>query len=179
MTPSHPATRADLFAFFDTLGIDTTTTEHTPVFTVEEAKAIRAQLPGGHCKSLFLKGKKGGLCLLVALEDSEIRLNALAKYLNQGRFSFGKADIMMDLLGVTPGSVTPFGLINDKEQKLTVLLDHNMMAEDVLHYHPLKNDATTAIAPSDLLRFITACGHQAEILDLQRFDQDTPAAPHT
>src|SRR5436190_19199775 len=107
-----PATPQDLFARLDRLGIPYRTHHHPPVFTVAESAALRGALPGGHCKSLFLKDKKGGLWLAVMLEHRRIDLNRLAEQLGAPRFSFGSAALLEEVLGVTPGSVTPFALMN-------------------------------------------------------------------
>ena len=160
------ASRVDLFAMLDSLGIETTTHEHPPVFTVEEAKAHCAHLPGGHCKSLFLKDKKDRLYLLVALDSRPIDLNAIGKRIGSARLSFGRPELLLEVLGVTPGSVTPFALINDCEHRVSVVLDAGMMRETVLNYHPLTNTATTAIRPDELRRFIAACGHQLNEVEL-------------
>jgi Ala-tRNA(Pro) deacylase len=163
---SPPLTPDRLFARFDALGIAHKTYTHPPVFTVAEAVALRGQLPGGHCKSLFLKDKKGGLWLLVALEERRIDLKRLAETLEAPRFSFGNAELLYAVLGVRPGSVTPFALANDREHRVTVVLDRGMLDHDPLNYHPLENDRTTAISPADLLRFIADCGHVPRVIDL-------------
>ena len=165
-TPA-PLTPEQLFARFDRLGIAHRTYTHPPVFTVAEAVALRGQLPGGHCKSLFLKDKKGGLWLIVALEERRIDLKRLADRLEAPRFSFGNAELLFQVLGVRPGSVTPFALANDSAQRVTVVLDKGMLDHEPLNYHPLENDRTTAISPADLLRFIAGCGHRARIVDLE------------
>jgi Ala-tRNA(Pro) deacylase len=164
--PSAPLTPDQLFARLDALGIAHRTYAHPPVFTVAEAVALRGQLPGGHCKSLFLKDKKGGLWLVVVLEERRIDLKRLAEALGAPRFSFGSAELLYAVLGITPGSVTPFALANDTAHRVGVVLDRAMLAHDPLNYHPLDNARTTAIAPADLLRFIAWCGHQPRILDL-------------
>jgi Ala-tRNA(Pro) deacylase len=163
---SPPLTPDQLFARLDALGIAHKTYTHPPVFTVAEAVALRGQLPGGHCKSLFLKDKKSGLWLVVALEERQIDLKRLAGKLSAPRFSFGNAELLFETLGVRPGSVTPFALVNDSAQRVRVVLDRGMLECDPLNYHPLENDRTTAIAPADLLRFIAACGHTPIILEL-------------
>ncbi len=155
-----PATSFDLFAFFDAHGIPHATTQHRPVFTVEEGADLKAQMPGGHSKNLFLKDKKGALFLLSALGDTQIDLNAVSKVLGAGRFSFGSAERLMEHLGVTPGSVTLFALINDREHRVTLVLDEGLFAHDPVNFHPLRNDATTAISPSDMLKFIRALGRE-------------------
>jgi Ala-tRNA(Pro) deacylase len=159
-----PATRADLFALFGALGIETKTYEHPAVFTVAESIAIEETMPGGHTKNLFLKDRKDKLYLVIALHSAVIDLKTLHKTLGAERFSFGKAELLEEVLGVKPGSVTPFSLINDKANRITVVLDAEMMAEPLLNYHPLENTATTAIARSDLLRFIRATGHEPRIV---------------
>jgi Ala-tRNA(Pro) deacylase len=160
------ATPAELFQRLDALGIPYRTHHHPPVHTVAEAAARRGSLPGGHCKSLFLKDRKGGLWLVVALEDRAIDMKALAERLGAPRFSFGSAALLAATLGVTPGSVTPFALVNDALHAVRVVLEEAMLAHDPLNYHPLVNTETTALAPRDLLRFIRACGHEPRILPL-------------
>jgi Ala-tRNA(Pro) deacylase len=159
-----PATRDALFDFLDQLGITTTTSDHTPVFTVEEAQKVHGDIPGGHCKNLFCKDDKGVLWLIVALEDAVINLKAAPAKIGSKRLTFGKPELLMEILGVEPGSVTPFGLINDKAARVNVILDEAMMRHDVLNYHPLRNDATTSIASADLLAFIKGCGHSPRVL---------------
>jgi Ala-tRNA(Pro) deacylase len=166
-----PATPDDLFAFLDRLGIAHKTVTHPPLFTVEESRALRGQIPGGHTKNLFLKDKKGAQFLIVALEDAVIDLKSLHRRLGaSGRFSFGSADAMRDTLGVTPGSVTPFGLINDTEKRINVVLDADMMDQPILNYHPLINTMTTTISNSGLLRFIEATGHTPRIEAVSRLE---------
>jgi Ala-tRNA(Pro) deacylase len=148
------------------LGIETETREHPPVFTVEEARALRGQIPGGHCKNLFLKDEKGAAWLIVCLEDARIDLKTAPARIGSKRLSFGKPDLLMALMGVEPGAVTPFGLINDTENRIAVILEERMMQEPLLNYHPLSNDATTTISAADLLTFIRSCGHEPRIVAL-------------
>jgi Ala-tRNA(Pro) deacylase len=159
-----PKTRDELLDFLGTLGIAVKTHDHAPVFTVEEAQRVHGDIPGGHCKNLFCKDEKGALWLIVALEDAVINLKAAPARIGSKRLTFGKPDLLMEILGVEPGSVTPFGLINDSETKVNVILDEAMMRHSVLNYHPLRNDATTSIASADLLTFITACGHSPRVV---------------
>jgi Ala-tRNA(Pro) deacylase len=159
-----PATRQELFARLDELGIATTTAEHEAVFTVAESSKLERELPGGHTKNLFLKDKKDRLYLVVALGSAHIDLKTLHKTLGSDRLSFGKAELLLDVLGVTPGSVTPFALINDKAGRVTVILDADMMRHQRLNYHPLENTATTNIGREDLLGFIRSCGHEPRIM---------------
>ena len=159
-----PATREEFFARLEALGIATKTHDHAPVFTVEEARALRGQIPGGHCKNLFLKDEKGEVWLIVCLEEARVDLKAAPPKIGSKRLTFGKPELLMEVLGVEPGSVTPFGLINDVGVRTNVILDAAMMQHQALNYHPLKNDATTTIAAADLMKFIHACGHTPRIV---------------
>jgi Ala-tRNA(Pro) deacylase len=161
-----PTTPEQLLARLAELGIACRTVSHPPVFTVEESKSLRGVLPGGHVKNLFLRDKKGAMWLVVAEEDRRIDLKALAARIGAGKVSFASPERLMRHLGVQPGSVTPFGLINDHGAEVRVVIDAGLLAHDPVNVHPLVNDQTTAIAPQDLLRFIASCGHRPEIIDL-------------
>lgn len=159
-----PASPQDLFAALDRLGISHATVTHPPLFSVAESRDLRGTIPGGHTKNLFLRDKKAAVYLVVASEDAVIDLKGLHRRLGaSGRFSFGSADLMMELLGVRPGSVTPFGVINDIEHRVTVVLDAAMMEHAVLNYHPLDNTMTTSIGRDDLVRFLETTGHPPRI----------------
>lgn len=166
MSAASPATRNDLLAHLARLGIETRTHDHPPLFTVAQSQALRGDIPGGHTKNLLLKDKKGALFLLVALEDTPVDMKSLHKLLGCARLSFASADLLMEVLGVPAGSVTPFALINDPRQRVSVLLDKAMMAQDPLNFHPLTNEATTSISRDGLRAFIRACGHEPRIIDL-------------
>jgi len=159
--------RAKLFARLEELGIAATTVEHAPVFTVEESQDLRGTIPGAHTKNLFLKDKDGGMVLVVAKEDTKVDLKALAKRLGFGRFSFGKPELLMEVLGIKPGSVTAFALINETSSQLAaVVVDEALMGFAEVNFHPLVNSATTRVATDDLIRFMKACGHAPRILPL-------------
>jgi Ala-tRNA(Pro) deacylase len=168
-----PATRAELFARLQGLSIETKTFDHASVATVEEAKKVHGEIPGGHCKNLFCKDEKGTLWLIVALEDSTIDLKTTPGKIGSRRLSFGKPDLLMEVLGVEPGSVTPFALINDQSIRVNVVLDSKMMAQPLLNFHPLQNNATTSIAAVDLLKFIQSCGHQPQTVQVAVADENT------
>ena len=160
------ATPDDLFRRFDELGIRTTTHEHPPLLTVEDGRIHWAGLPGGHCKNLYLRDAKKRNWLVVTLFDREIDLKSLGQELGAGRFSFGSAARLRQFLGVDPGAVTPFALINDRAGDVTVVLDCEMLEHDPVNYHPLVNTRTTAIGPEDLLRFLHAIDHEPLIMAL-------------
>jgi Ala-tRNA(Pro) deacylase len=161
----RPAGRADLFGALDALGIGHRTLEHRAVFTVEEGADIKAQLPGGHTKNLFLKDREGALALVCALGSSRVPVNRLHRALGRQRFSFAKEDVLWDALGVRPGSVTVFALVNDTDAKVTLVLDAALLEHDPVNFHPLENTATTAIARDDLLAFVRATGREPVVLD--------------
>jgi Ala-tRNA(Pro) deacylase len=164
-------TKEAFLAWLEAQGIAHETREHEALHTVEDTQAARALWGppwsgGGHCKNLFLKDKKGALFLVVTLGDRALKLNQLGKPLGAARLSFANADLLWEILGVRPGSVTPFALVNDQPPRVTVVLDAPMLAHERLHYHPLDNRATTAISRDGLLAVLRATGHEPIILDL-------------
>ena len=159
-------TRDTLLAHLDALGIETRTLDHPAVYTVEEARAQRGVLPGAHCKNLFLRDKKGTMFLLTTLADRDIDLKALRDPLGVRSLSFASPERLDTYLGVTPGSVTPFAVINDADGHVTMALDRALMDFEALNFHPLINNATTAIAPDGLIRFLEDAGHPPLLLDL-------------
>lgn len=159
-------TRETLLESLSALGIASRTFDHPPVHTVEEAKVVRGNMTGAHSKNLFLKDKKGRMYLLAALEDRKIDLKSLSARLSAKSLSFASADRLMTHLGVEPGSVTPFGAINDTENQVTVALDAELLEFDTVNFHPLVNTATTALHPRDLVRFLESCGHAPLILEM-------------
>ena len=155
-----------LLSRLDELGIAHRTVEHPPVFTVEEAKALRGDLPGHHIKNLFLRNKKEEMWLVVALEDRAVDLKRLGERLGAGKFSFGSPDRLRRHLGVEPGSVTPLAVINDPQHQVRLVLDRALAEGDgSINAHPLVNTMTTALSLADLLRFFAATGHKPEWLD--------------
>ena len=159
-----PKTPDQLFAALDALAIKHTTVKHPPLFTVEQSRALRGQIPGGHTKNLFLRDKKHALFLVVAEEEADIDLKGLHRLLGaNGRFSFGSSDLLREVWGVEPGAVTPFGAMNDTAGRVTVVLDKAMLAHATLNFHPLVNTMTTSIARDDLIRFLESTGHSPRI----------------
>ncbi len=146
------------------LGIETRTFAHQPVFTVEEAKALRGALPGGHIKNLFLRGKREEMWLVVVEEDKRVDLRALGEALGAGKLSFGSAERLMRHLGVLPGAVTPFAIVNDREKRVQVILDQDLPGFDLVNCHPLTNDRTTTLKSVDLLRFLEEEGHPPRLM---------------
>ncbi len=161
-----PTSPEALLARLAELDIAVSSFSHPPVFTVEQAKALRGELEGGHIKNLFLRNKKGAMWLVTCLEDRDIDLKALGQALGAGRFSFGSPERLMNYLGVLPGAVTPFAVINDTEGRVQMVLDQALLDCDPVNAHPLVNDRTAAISPRDLVRVLEAVGPPPRILDL-------------
>ena len=171
-----PASPHDLFAFLDRLGVRHTTVTHPPLFTVADSQSLRGQIAGGHTKNLFLKDKAGALFLVVADENARIDLKAIHHRIAAKRVSFGSSELLLQHLGVLPGSVTPFAAINDTLGAVSVVLDAAMMRHEVLNFHPLVNTMTTSIAVRDLVTFLQATGHAPRILGAS---QAAPAGAQT
>ncbi len=166
-TDTAPMTQNDLFALLDKLKIQTTTIDHPPLFTVEESQSLRGQISGGHTKNLFLKDKKSNYFLVTMLEDTVVDLKQLHKLVGgSGRLSFGKPDKLMEYLGVLPGSVTAFSVVNDKANRVKMIVDEKLLDHEIINCHPLVNTATTSIARKDLLDFFDAVNHKPYILPL-------------
>jgi Ala-tRNA(Pro) deacylase len=162
-----PATPEDLIACLDGLGVASETVEHPPLFTVEDSRALRGEITGGHSKNLFVKDKKGRLFLLVLPEDATVDLKRVHEKIGgQGRVSFGSAELLEEVWGVKPGSVTPFGAINDIAGRVTVVLDAALMREARVNFHPLVNTRTTGLASAGLVKFLRATGHEPLVVAL-------------
>lgn len=169
----NPATPEALFALLDGLGIAHATVAHEPVHRVSESRDLKAGIPGGHSKNLFLKDKRGRLFLVVAEAEARIDLKRLHGPLGAtGRLSFGSPELLYERLGVRPGSVTPFGLVNDRNGTVAVILDAGLMGHDPVNFHPLHNGATTAVAPGDLIRFLEAIAHPPRVMALPEPPED-------
>jgi Ala-tRNA(Pro) deacylase len=165
-----PAAAADLYAFLDAHGIAHQTLEHPAVFRVEEGHEIKAALPGGHTKNLFLKDAKDQLWLICALGETTIDLKRLPPVIGAARLSFGSAALMEEVLGVTPGSVTLFALINDRARRVKLVLDAALLQPEPVNFHPLTNTATTAISQAGLRAFLKALDIGAQVVDFARLE---------
>lgn len=160
-----PASPDDLFAYLDQLGIAHATTWHEAMFTVEQSSALKADMPGAHTKNLFLKAADGDLVLIAAEAHNQLKLNQLHRKIGTKRLSFGAAELMTEVLGVTPGSVTAFTLMNDRPPRVRFLVDAVLAGSGIVNFHPLTNTGTTAISQADFRRFVDATGHSFEIVD--------------
>ncbi|MDH3667272.1 MAG: prolyl-tRNA synthetase associated domain-containing protein [Paracoccaceae bacterium] len=171
MTDNTKAGQAELYALLEANGTAYAHHTHPPLFTVEESQALRGELPGGHVKNMFMKDKKGAIWLATCLEHRQIRIRDLEKEVGAKCLSFGKAELLWEVLGVLPGAVTPFGLLNDREaHRVNVALDIQMLEHDPLNFHPLHNEATTAISKTGFLKFLTLTGHTPVMVDFERLE---------
>ncbi|MBN8244214.1 prolyl-tRNA synthetase associated domain-containing protein [Nitratireductor aquimarinus] len=160
-----PKTPENLLEYLETLGIDAKTHRHPPLFTVADSQSLRGEIEGGHTKNLFLKDKKDNFFLVTVDEDAQVDLKTIHHKIGAAsRVSFGKPDRLMEFLGVEPGSVTVFGVINDEEHSVKVVLDADLMENDLINAHPLTNEATTSIRRDDLMRFLEAVAHAPLVL---------------
>ncbi|MFC4169566.1 prolyl-tRNA synthetase associated domain-containing protein [Teichococcus aestuarii] len=157
-----------LLARLAALGIAAETVHHPPLHTVAESKSLRGSLPGAHAKNLFLRPREAGPFILAVLEeDRRLSINALLRQLGAPRGQLAPPEALWAELGVRPGSVTPFGLVNARPGRVRVAIDRALLeGVERVHFHPLVNTATTALAPDGLLRFLRALGHAPEVLDL-------------
>ncbi|MCC7428358.1 MAG: prolyl-tRNA synthetase associated domain-containing protein [Alphaproteobacteria bacterium] len=176
--PAPPTSPEALLALLARLGIATTTHRHPPLFTVEQSKALRGSLPGAHTKNLFLKDREGQFWLATMLEHRRVPMGPFARALGAPRFSFGSAEDLFAHLGVTPGAVTPFGLVNDRAHRVRFIADQRMMAGfELLNFHPLTNEATTAITPAGFARFLAETGHAPRLFDFEALEASLPPGP--
>lgn len=173
-----PMSPGQLFSRLEALEIEYDLYHHDAVFTVEESGKLNESIPGMHCRNLFLRDKKKVMYLVVASNETKIDLKKLEKLLNAGRFSFGSEQRLWQYLGVRPGSVCPYAVINDTEKTVNVILDQAMQTDEKVNYHPLINNMTISVAFDDLLKFIESCGHNPRIVDLTRAAPDDKDLHH-
>ena len=170
MTEDRPAGEAELYALLDAEGIAYRHHTHPPLHTVAESQELRGELPGAHVKNMFMKDKKGRIVLATCLEDRQIRIRDLEKEIGAKGLSFGKEELLWEVLGVRPGAVTPFGLMNDREGRVDVILDRGLEGQEAINAHPLHNEATTAISWDGLTRFLELTGHRPRLVDFDRLE---------
>lgn len=161
-----PASPPALFARLASLGIDYSLHHHKPLFTVADGLDIEAGIPGSHCRNLFVRDRKERMFLVTALNETAIDLKKLAPAIGADRLSFGSPDRLWRMLGVRPGSVCPFAIMNAPPEQVTLVLDAAMMQKPWVNYHPLDNTMTLGLTPADLLKFVDSTGHTPHILDM-------------
>ena len=162
---SLPTTPESLIGKLESLNVVFTSHHHPPLRTVEDSKGYRGNMPGMHVKNLYLRDKKKRNYLIVAEEDRVIDLKSLHTIIGSDRLSFGSADRLFEMLGVRPGAVSPFTLINDPEHQVSLSIDAELMMAERLYFHPLVNDMTLGVTPEGLSRFLAATGHQPQLIN--------------
>ena len=158
-------TRDELLEFLRGIGVEATTYDHPAVFTVGESGLIKEDIPGAHTKNLFLKDAKGQLWLVSAEAHAAIDLKRLHHVIGGARLSFGSPELMAETLGVAPGSVTAFGLVNDRDHRVRFVLDRALAEADLVNFHPLTNTATTTVTREGFRRFLAAVGASPIVVD--------------
>ncbi|MFC1655980.1 prolyl-tRNA synthetase associated domain-containing protein [Patescibacteria group bacterium] len=157
----------DLYEILDKIGVKYTKHEHPPVYTCEEADNLRIKLKGASSKHLFLRNKKGNKhYLLIMLSSKRADLKTLAKILNESKLSFASEERLQKHLGLTPGAVSPFGLINNESHDVVVVVDKEVWNHDTLNFHPNVNTATLEISRDDFEKFIKWCGNEMRIEEM-------------
>jgi len=164
---SLPTTPETLMQRLTDAGISFSRHEHPPLRTVEDSKAFRGKMDGTHVKNLYLRDRKKRNFLVVAQEDRDIDLKALPEKIGSDRLSFGSADRLFEFLGVRPGAVSPFTMINDPDRRVTIALDASLLEADMLFFHPLVNDLTLGVTPAGLQSFLAMSGHDPLVITLQ------------
>jgi Ala-tRNA(Pro) deacylase len=158
--PGITAAEREVYAALDALGIAFERFAHPPVFTVEEAERYWAGIPATHCKNLFLRNAKGSRHYLVVLGHAKrADLRALSAALGDDRLSFASPDRLMRFLRLTPGAVSPFGLIHDSAREVIVVLDSDLPGTERIGFHPNVNTATITLPTAEFLRFLAAKGN--------------------
>lgn len=170
---SKPAKPEELLSLLDELAMEVKTHHHEAVFTVEESEHVTASIPGAHTKNLFVKDKKGSFFLIVADNKARISLNKIHSLIGaRGRVSFANEELLMEHLGIKPGSVNAFAPINDVQKNVTVIIDAPLLKSDQINCHPLINEMTTTISRDDLLRFLDYVEHKPLIVQLSEESND-------
>jgi Ala-tRNA(Pro) deacylase len=160
-------TKDEFLAYLDQIGVAHDTVEHPAVFRVGEGEDVKAAIPGTHTKNLFLKDAKDRLWLVSAEDHAVIDLKRLHHVIGSARLSFGAAALMEEALGVTPGSVTAFALVNDTARRVTFVLDRTLAEAQRVNFHPLVNTATTGVSGADFRRFLAAIGVRPMVVDFK------------
>lgn len=161
-----------VFDFLNSNNIKYQLFKHQPVFKAEDKPVLIDSpgvdvIPGLQSKTLFLKDKKTGAFFLVSVaEQKKVDLKALSDLLDCNRFTFAKEEELLEILKLTPGSVTPFGLLFDVQKKVTFVLDEEFLQVSLITFHPMRNDMTVALAPQDFLICMEKIGHQPKIIQV-------------
>jgi len=165
----HPKGENDLYVLLDAMGIPYTIYRHPPAPIIEIAREYWKNIPTTHCKNIFFRNHKGNRHYLVVIEHTrELDIHSLELRLRQGKLTFASPQRLMKYLGVEPGSVTPFGLINDVEHHVHVFLDYFLQQSETISFHPLTNTASVALRFEDFMKFLQASGNTYEFIHMHK-----------
>lgn len=156
----------ELLLYFEHEGLDYDLHKHIPVFTTAEADAVMKLIAGARSKNLFLKDKKKNYILVSIIENKKVDLKRLSEQIKLGRLSFCNESELLYFIGVSPGSVTPYGLIHDKDKIVNFFLDRDFMDNSLLNFHPLRNDRTVTLNRHNFLKFFDSIDHPPTIIDI-------------
>ena len=166
MSSAGGSSEERLYAYLDSLGIEYIRHSHPAVYTVEEAQQHCAHIEGAHCKNLLLKNKGGGRCYLLVMENTKkADLKSLARQLEEKKLALASPQRVQEYLGLEPGAVSPFGLINDLRREVIVLLDRDLKEADYINFHPNVNTATLTIKVEDFYRFLEERGNSVREIE--------------
>lgn len=155
-----------LTALFEQYKIAYEMHQHKPVFTVAESHEVSANIPGAHSKNLFLKDRKQSFFLVSILDYKRLDVKAMSKLYGKGGLSFASSEALDEKLGLIPGAVTPYGLINDEDLAVKFILDEDFLKQDIVNFHPLRNDYTVSVAAADFLQFCELIKHSPDIIKI-------------
>lgn len=168
MIDSHSPAEKIVLEVLDSLGIKWERYEHPPVFTLEESSLYWQEHGGAHCKNLFIRNYRGNRHYLVIIRgDKKVDLKQLTTSLAEDRLSFASPERLQKYLGLTAGAVSPFGLINDQQKEVRVVVDRDLLEETELNFHPNVNTATIKISRDDFLKFLQWSGQKIIYLEIK------------
>ena len=157
----------DLIKILNDNGFEYFVEEHAPLFTVEDSKSLRGQIEGAHSKNLFLKDAKANFFLISIEESASIDLKKTMQQIQSKKLSFAKLEYLQDILGIEPGSVSPFALLNDTKKQVKFYLDRSFLDSETVNFHPLINTATVNISPQNLIELIEKYHNPVNYIDLE------------
>ena len=162
-------TKTDLFELLSVKNIDFQIRDHEPLFTVEDSENLRGKIKGAHTKNLFLKNKKNNFFLFSCDENAKVDLKSFSKSIDAKNLSFANAEYLKEFLGIKPGSVSPFALLNDKNNIVEFYLDEKLYNSEIVNYHPLINTTTITITTSDFINFLLEKNKKINIFSLDSY----------
>ncbi len=162
-------TKTDLFELLSVKNIDYQIHDHKPLFTVQDSENLRGSIKGAHTKNLFLKNKKNKFFLFSCDEKAKVDLKKFSKSIDAKNLSFANEHYLKQYLGIKPGSVSPYSLLNDKNNVVDFYLDEKLYDSEIINYHPLINTTTISVKTSKLIDFILENNKKINIFSLSSY----------